>query len=264
MNQEPETSSTETTGTPETAEAEPGLKSLAGLLSAEKPETAPDEGKPDESPEKGKPKSLKALAETLELEDKDLYAIEVPMANGETRTLGQLKDLVAQQDQFALRELEWEEERHRKESELIRAQDELRELISALPQNAVKPEVLEKIRQKHEATLKIEREKTLEAIPEWKDENRRTEDIRGMVEHLKGYGFPETYIQSVFNHRTMKYIRDNWQREQRIRKALEAVKTGKPPTTATAKPSGKSPRKPSTAVPKGSRNRLETIFSGLD
>lgn len=265
--------SPETVETPEQTETpEPELKNLADLLAAEEkpeesgsPETGTEEGKPGESPEKGKPKTLKALAETLKLEDKDLYAIEVPMAkDGETRTLGELKDLAAKQDQFTLRELEFEEERQRKEGELIRSQNELRELMASLPEGAVKPEVLEKVRAKHEATLKLERERTLEAIPEWKDEEKRTEDIKGMVEHLKSYGFPESYLKTVFNHRTMKYIRDNWLREQRIRKALEQVKSATPGKTSTGKPAGKAPKKPSKAIPKGSRNRLEQLFEGLD
>lgn len=267
-----ETSSPETATPPETAETpDTGLKTLADLLSAEeKPETAPpetgNEGKPaGDSPEKGKPTDLKSLAERLATKPEDLYAIKVPMPNGESRTLGELKDLAAKQDEFTLRELEFEEERQRKEGELIRAQDELREMLAALPKEAIKPEMLDKIRQKHEATLKLEREKTLDVIPEWRDEDRRTEDVRGMIEHLKGYGFPENYLTNVVSHRMLRYIRDNWLREQRIRKALEAVKTGKPPATTTGKASGKPPKKPSTTVPKGqSRNRLETLFSGLN
>lgn len=264
----PETETPEQTETPE-----PELKNLAELLSAgEKPEDGDkptgdggtEDGTPGEKPTKGKPTDLKSLAEKLETKPEDLYSIKVPMPNGESKTLGELKDLAAAQDKFTLRELQFEEERTRKEGELIRSQSELRELMAALPEGSVKPEVLEKVRAKHEATLKLERERTLEAIPEWKDEDRRTEDINGMVEHLKGYGFPENYLKTVFNHRTIKYIRDNYLREQRIRKALEQVKSAKPGKTASSKAAGKAPSKPSKAIPKGSRNRLEQLFEGLN
>lgn len=259
----PETA--EETQTPETEPSQ--LKSLASLLAAgENPETdssdESEEGTAAEKPEKAKPKSLKALAEKLKLEDKDLYAIEVPMANGETRTLGQLKDAVAKQDEFSLREIEFEETRQQREGELIRAQSELRELISSLPKNAIKPEVLEAIHQKHDARLQVERAKTLEAIPAWSDEAKRTEEITGMIEHLESYGFPQNYIQTIHDHRTLKYIRDNYLRAQRVRTALEAVKSGKPPANANSKPNGKAPAKPSSKPRhRDARSNLEAFFS---
>lgn len=216
---------------------------------------------------KAKPKKFNDLAGTLGMELDDLYKLEIAAGtDGTPVTVEQLKDLHAKQDDFTLRELQFEEQRQVKEGELIRAQDELRELMAALPEKAIKPEVLERLRKKRDETQTLERGKTLEAIPEWRDEKRRTEDIRGMVEHLKGYGFPENYLQSVFNHRSLKYIRDNWLRETRIRRALESVKSGKPNPTTTTPATGKAPKKQSTAVnqKRKGRNRLEQVFSEVN
>jgi hypothetical protein len=210
-----------------------------------------------------RPKSLKALAETLKLADKDLYDIEVPMSNGESRTLGQLKDLVSKQDDFTLRELSFEEERQRKESDLHRAQNELRELVSQLPKNALRPEVVEAFRQKHEATVQQERQRTLEVIPEWKDEARRTEEITGIVEHLESYGFPKNYLSSVVDHRTIKYIRENFLREKRLRSALEQVKVAPPSNTARSRSQAQAPKKGGVQAPGHSRDKLASIFSTL-
>lgn len=222
------------------------------------PESGAD-GKPVERQPKGKPKGLKDLAERLELKPEDLYALEIPTADGKTKTLGQLKDAAAKEGDLSVRELAFEESRSRQEGELLRAQSELRELVAALPKTAVKPEVLETIRQKHEAVLKRERARTLEVIPEWQDEAKRTEEIAGIVEHLKGYGFPANYLQSVFDHRTLKYIRENWQREQRIRKALEQVEAMKPKTPAKSKPHGAAPKPADRRVPQSSDRRSQLL-----
>ena len=63
------------------------LDTLEALLNEQQTETVETEeetaGKAPEKASKAKPQSLKELAEKLELEDKDLYAIQVPFANGE-------------------------------------------------------------------------------------------------------------------------------------------------------------------------------------
>jgi hypothetical protein len=122
--------------------------------------------------------------------------------------------------------------------------------------------VVEAFRQKHEATVQQERQRTLEVIPEWKDEARRTEEITGIVEHLGSYGFPKNYLSSVVDHRTIKYIRENFLREQRLRRALEQVKQAPASATPKSKPSAtKAPaqRKPSENL----RDPLAKLFSQL-
>lgn len=229
---------------------------------AEESSAPDDEGKAAERHEKAKPpKALKELAERLSLKPEDLYAIEVPMSDGKTKTLGQLKDLAAKEGDLSVRELAIEESRTRKEGDLLRAQAELRELVEALPKDALKPEVLNAVRQKHEAVLTRERTRTLEAIPEWRDEAKRTEDEAGMIEHLKGYGFPASYLKSIFDSRALKYIRENWQRETRIRKALEQVQEVKPTATPRSKSTNGAPKKPGTAPTKTLSPRLAQLLA---
>jgi len=210
---------------------------------AEKPG---DKAKPEgESLRKrtGKPKALKDLAERLELAPEDLYGLEIPMAQGEPLTLGKLKDIAAAQGDFTVRELKSEEERTRKESDLIRAQEELRELVDLLPEAARKPELLEKIRQRHAAKLSVERARTLDAIPAWNDEATREAELTGMVEHLQSYGFPANYLASVLDHRLLKFMRESYLREKRIRAALARVTDEKPAPVprARAQPNAPTP-----------------------
>jgi len=224
------------------------LRELARLYTLDESDTSSAE--PDESPQDGKPpakkgppKNLDQLAETLGVEVKDLYGLELPSSKrkGEKFTLGQLKDQYEAREEFTVAQLAFEEERSGKESELLRAQNELQELFATLPEAARKPEVLERVRAKHEALLVRERKATLDAIPEWKDVETRTQEIAEIVEYLKGYGFPANYLKSVYDHRSMRFIREAWRREARLRKALEHVTEQKPNALGKSKPAGNKP-----------------------
>lgn len=266
-------SSENSAGAESTAEIPSGMRALGELLAADEPseeteETAgAEKAKPDGSQEKAKPTKFNDLAGTLGMELDALYKLEIASSeDGEPVTIEALKDLHANTSDFELSKLEFEEQRTQKEQELMRAQAELNEILSVLPKGSVKPEVLERIRAKNEAALKIEREKTLDVIPAWKDSEQRKSDIAGMAEHLQAYGFPVNYLTTVANHMQLKYIRDNWQREQRMRKALEKVRAGKPEKKVPSKPQKKAPVKNAAAhvKPKPGRSKLETVFSNLD
>jgi hypothetical protein len=234
-----ETPQANETTTPETATEEASsLRELAKLF------TLDDQADPAETPagddkkpaEKVKPKTLAQAAERLGVEVKDLYDLEIPSDQLKGLTLGKLKDHMVERENFTTRSLKLEEDAAQKEAEFERANLELQTLLGALPKDAIKPEIREAVRQKHEATLKIERERTLQTIPEWKDEKVRTEELAGMVEHLTGFGFPASYLKSVTDHRALKFIRASWQRETRLRKALELVTEKKPANLGKGKP----------------------------
>lgn len=262
----------------ETPETEPQEQpTLAELLAADEPEQgAPDEGAGEagESQTKAEPeaetppKTLQEWAEKFGTEAKDLYAVEVPISQGdETKnvTLGELKDTYGQAQDLDRRELEIEERKANAEADLTRAQTELRAILQALPEGAVNEKVLKFVRQKAEAELSQERQATLDAIPEWRDETRREADLQGMVKLLGDYGLSPQYLQSQFDHRLVRLIRDSFLRKQRIDKALARVnKVKRPSNTGKSTPSG-SAKKPGKAAPsEGStpEDRLMTLLNG--
>lgn len=247
--------------TPEPEAKAEDTRGLAELLAAEEEaEVSETEGEAGESQVDAKPTSLKALAEKLKLEDKDLYDIEVPMANGESQKLGQLKDFFANAGDLELREMQFEEAKAEAESNLIRTQQEIKELLAEIPKEHLKPETLEKFRAKRQAQFEEARRETLELIPEWKDEATRTKDITGIIQHLTAYGFPTNYLDSIGDSKTFKYIRDNYLREQRVKRALEKVKKGQPEKVSTSKPA-QAPRKAGAQVNPKSRNPLADLLS---
>lgn len=182
--------------------------------------------------------SLDRMMKRYNLTQEQVYDIKVPMKNGaEALTIGQLKDKIEDLVTFETDVTEFEERRVRQEGELLRSQNEIRDLLASLPKDAIKPEVLEKLRNKQELTTRREKQLTLEIIPDWRDEKKRAADVDLMQGILSDYGFDEGFLNSVVDHRAVKLIRDYARMTARIRKSLEQVRD---PKKLGVRPSGKS------------------------
>jgi len=193
---------------------------------------------------KSKPKRFNDLAALAGVEETELYKLEVATAaDGSPVTVEQLKDHYGKRSEFSVAQLKWEEERSQQNADLVRGNAELRELLSAIPRDKLAPGVMEKVRDKVEANVKRERARTLQVIPEWRDEAKMTEELGGMAEFLTRYGYPVDYLRTVHDHRALNMMRDAWRREKRVRAALEAVEKVSPDTPSKAKPAGKAPSK---------------------
>jgi len=213
--------------------------------------------------EKPKPEMFNDLADSAGIELDDLYKLKVTTVNGETVTIEELKSLQGKQDDIVLRELEFEETRSKKEGSLRQAQNELAEIVKALPDGTIKPAVLEKLRAKNTARVELEQTRMLDEIPTWSDEKSRTQDMVGMTAHLERFGFPANYLQQVIDHRQMIFIRESFLREQRIKNALERVRAGAPNPTTTTRTTGKPGGKTAGKAKADTRNGLEAFFSDV-
>jgi len=213
--------------------------------------------------------SIDGLSKRHKMTPEQVYNIKVPMPNGaEPLTIGTLKDRVGELVDLETREAQFDQRRIKSEGELLRAQAEVRELMALIPKEQLTPASVEKVRRTHENTMKRERAATLEIIPEWQDEKRRTEDIQGMVELLGDYGFDEAFITTVVDHRAMKMIRDFYRQNTRIKAALAKVTT---PLKKGQRPSGKAAKgaaKPNSQVhqrqSKGQQDQRSRIMNLLD
>lgn len=250
------------------------LRELSQLLETnpQKPaqgnESAPEDtsaqpgqdGQPGKAKPAKPPKSLEEVAEKLGLEVSELYKLAIPtgMKEGESLSIAELKDANKARSEFAVKELQFEETRLAREQELMRAEGELQELLMHLPKEVLKPENLKAAQARLETRAAKQRELTLKAIPDWQNSDTRKAELGEMVEHMKQYGFPPSYLSSISDHRTMVYIRENWKREKRIREALKLVeeKGGKPHGTGKGN-AGQQPTKPG-AKPPSSRDTRGT------
>lgn len=250
-----------------TPNAEPPKRlSLAELFAEDGDDTNSESGSGDDDPSKPVD-SVDRLMKRHKLTAEQVYAIKVPMAQGaEPLTLGELKDRVGELVDLETRELQFDERRVKAEGDLLRAQTEMRELLALVPKDQIKPEMVEKIRKRHEATQAQERRATLEHIPEWQDEKRRNEDLTAMVELVGDYGFGAEFLSTVVDHRAMKMIRDYMLMRTRIRKALANVKDGKPAkgqrtSGKTAKGPVKPGQQPTQRRQPTSTDRLRSLFN---
>jgi hypothetical protein len=204
-----------------------------------------------EEPARGKPKKPKVLSDvaaTLGVKESELYSVEIPSSRAGEKpyTLGGLKDLAKQRDDFALASLKLDEDRRTHEREKVSAEEELSEVLNTLPAEALTEAAVKKVRARLEVKRAQARAGILEAIPEWKEPVTRESELKAITEHLKGYGIPEAFIYANLNANVLRFVRDSVQRAEKVRKALEAVeeRRGKVPGT------GKK-HSPKEGTPKG-------------
>jgi hypothetical protein len=248
---------------------EPHRLSLADLFSQnEDGEISNEDENIGDDPSKP-PETMEALSKRLGFKPEQLYNVKIPLADGaEPLTIGQLKDRIGEVVDLETRETQFEQRRMRSEGELLRSQAEIREILAQIPREHIKPEVVNKIRQRHEANMARERQMTLEHIPEWRDEKRAGEDLQGMIDLLGEYGFDETFIGSVHDHRAIKFIRDMYLRDKRIKAALAKVTTpeskGHRGSAKTKKSAARPNQQQSTrrsGVMPDQRSRIAALFN---
>lgn len=191
---------------------------------AERPEG--DDPAPDESPQKvAKPKNLQELAERLEVEVKDIFDIEfISEGDGESHTLGEMKDLLKKDSDFSSRELELSERKIKQDNEVMRAKQQMQIIFQGLPAGTLTPELLAQSSKTLDAHLEDESRRLLSVIPEWSDPTARQADLEKMGAHMEQYGYSAAEVNRLNDHRMVKYIRDNMTREKTLAAALENVK----------------------------------------
>lgn len=194
--------------------------------------------------------SIDRLIKRYKLTPEQVYAIKVPMPNGaEALTIGTLKDRIGEVTDLEIREVQFDERRIKQEGELLRSQSELKGILELLPKDALSNAVLKKVRERQDLTVRREKQLTLQHIPEWRNEEKRTAEIEGIVEVLGDYGFDESFLTSVVDHRAMKLLRDYFLIRSRIKKSLADVRD---PKKLGIKPSGKAKAaiKPNASAPR--------------
>lgn len=189
--------------------------------------------------------SIERLIKRNKLTPEQAYAIKVPMPNGaEPLTIGELKDKVGELTDFELKVTEFDERRIKQQGDILKSQAELKGILEMLPKDALSEGVLKKVRERQEITTRRERQLTLEHIPEWRNEKVREAELEGINEMLSDYGFDETFLPTIIDHRAMMFVRDAFRIRSRIKKSLEAVRDPKKLGKGTSGKSNKAAAKP--------------------
>jgi hypothetical protein len=209
-------------------------------------EEAADEADADGEPEtekKRRPQDFDEIAETLGVEVADLWSTAFRDASGKKRTLGELKDLLAKDTDLETREHQFNERKVATENQLLRARQDLDFIVSQMPEGSLKKSIVSRAQAERERDRVIGEARTLEVIPEWRNETVRDKDRAALSAYLEEYGFDSAALDRVTDFRLVKLLRDSWQRAERVKKALERVEergknkgVGKPPAKRAASP----------------------------
>lgn len=221
---------------PETSEIEEArpvnaIEEISKMLAAEEPnesEAQPepeveepeaempdgDETEEPESSEEEEPQDVKLtdIAKKLGVDPEDLYSAKVAIDGREPMSIGELKDAV----QGTYEALESEREQFRNSK--MQQERELSQVLSMLPE--VPPELVQYVQTRQAEHIEKEYNALINVLPEWKDTAVYQADRTAMIEHLKAYGFGPGELDSISDHRLMKYVRDNMARERRAKAVM--------------------------------------------
>ena len=165
--------------------------------------------------------------------------------NAEPKTLGELKDNFASSQSLSADRLEWEETRATQEREIRKHQQDIADIVAALPKAALTPEVLGKITRHRDEVAAREERLTAAVIPSWKNADTEKADRQLMTGYLSEFGFPENYLDALVDHRTLAMLRDSALRKKRVDDALAQVRqvkeTGHRRSTKPGKPNPQAP-----------------------
>ena len=189
------------------------------------------ENEGEQAPRKGKaPTTIAEAAEALGMEPKDLYKMELTTGDGETVTIGDLKDAY-QNRQAAERETaERAAALDERETAIFQEHRLLTELGQDL-EKALSPEKRQKLVQNLEARDARERQLLLDAMPELKDKAKFDQFRSDVVEALGKYGYDPHEIV-VTDHRHLLIVRDLIRAHRRIKSLTSISSEQKPPKSA--------------------------------
>jgi len=144
------------------------------------------------------------------------YAQEIPLANGEKLTLGQLKDFYQESAQREVAMIE-------RENKVMQQSQELQEMAGYLN---LPPEAKQKIAQQQLQYLQGEHAAMLNAIPEFKDQAAFEKGRLAIFELGKEYGVDTS---RVTDHRVVKMLHDFGRLKAQIKGARAGLKQVKAP-----------------------------------
>lgn len=226
---------------------------------ADAPADNAGEGAPERSGESLK--DINAVAEKLGAPLDDLYAIEVPMPDGENpMTLGELKDAAIEHKRGAVERLEFDEKVQQHNNAIANAREELGVLVRMLPESARTPEMLNAARAEIERVREHNIADLFVRVPSWKDQEAKAADLQVIAPHLENFGFKAGELDQVYDARLLAYIRHNALREQKLADMLSQLKSKRTPNRKTGGPRQVA----SETKPAGnSGNRRDAVIQGV-
>ncbi len=185
--------------------------------------------------------TLGKLAEHLGLDPADLYDVEIPIGEGVTATLGQLKDEFKDYGPAKEYQATLERERGDFERQTLQTRSELNAILNVIPEH-MRAAVINEAQSRNTSWVKEQEDAVLEAIPSWSDVDKRSSDRDLIVQYGAEYGFSEAEITYTQDHRTLRALRDAAVNKRELESMRAAAKTqpGTPSAPGKARGTTKS------------------------
>ncbi len=194
-------------------------------------DTAPDANDVDTGDDE--PADLKFLAEELDIPQADLYDLVVPLGDGETTTLGELKDYRKEFGPIAEAREQVETARNDLEKDKLATIHQWNAVGAAIetPQEQALFEKMQRQAQAYQDRWLTTQNKLIrETMPEWENADTRIADRDAIVALGREYGFSPPEMTATHDARTLRMLRDH----ARLRGQLAEMQ--KKPTQQRAKP----------------------------
>jgi hypothetical protein len=187
-------------------------------------EAAPSADLPPADPEgeegSGEPElNPTSLAEKLGLKPEELFSrLKIPVDEGEPLTLEEFKDAGKELRGLKAAQGEFAEQKVAHENSVMMQRQILGRALAKVPPQYLTEDVIAEVQQEQAAYVEGERLKLLAVRPDLKDPAKWNSTQEALVEHLTPYGFMQVEIENLHDHRMRKYVIDNAEREQRVKK----------------------------------------------
>ena len=206
--------------------------SIANLLTGQPVETPKPTGGGDIAPTDGQPAAdpqadagdsepeltPTSLAERLGISSKELFAqLRIPVDGGDAMTLGEFKDSGVEFRGLKEAQNTLADQKVEHENSVMLQRQMLQAAVAKIPAEYITPEIVQDLQTEYASYVHVERGKLHHVRPDLADAAKWNETRELLIEHLRPYGFHAIEIDAVIDHRLVKYVIDNAEREKRVR-----------------------------------------------
>lgn len=210
-------------------------------------EVAEGEGSDEQGAAQGDeaaPETWDELADYLGLSKADLYKIAMPLGDGKTATLGELKDSLKRLQGFDAEREEWENARQAESLQGIDDRRRMAGILQRLAQLGQLPRDLNaQVEADHKAHLSREHDLLRRARPEWADPTKAEAARAQITDALREYGISAAEVGALDDHRFILAAQDFARMKLKLKAARDAARraeqgqaTGTVGRSASAKP----------------------------
>jgi hypothetical protein len=172
------------------------------------------------------PASWDELAERAGATKDELYAVAIPLGNGKTITLGELKDRAREYVDIDTARVELEERRERDQMESIDNRRRIAGIMNRLAPIAahLPADLMASVETDYKQHLQREATLLRQAAPEWAEPKAAEAGREMIAAFLKPYGFSSAEVAAMDDHRFVLAAHDAAKAKAALKAAREAIK----------------------------------------